>query len=279
MPTRYLKPGIRDSEPIDQVSALAETLFYRLLVTVDDFGRFDARPAMVKSHCFPIKESVTAKHCAAALHELVQAGLLHLYEVDGKPVLQLCKWDNAPRAKESKYPPMPAVVEGPRTTVCIASTVLPGTGTGTGTENRKPERKPRTETATVSPAAAVAPTADVWRAYSGAYADRYGAEPVSNATVNGQLAQFVKRLGADEAPAVARFYVGHQGRYYVQQMHGIGPMLKDAEKLRTEWATGKQMTHAGAVMADKTQTNLNAFGQMIADAKAQEAQDAQRSVA
>ena len=52
MPTRYLKPGIRDSELIDGLSAEAEVLFYRLLVTVDDFGRANARPSMVKAACF-----------------------------------------------------------------------------------------------------------------------------------------------------------------------------------------------------------------------------------
>ena len=56
MPTRYLKAGIRDSETIDRLSSAAEVLYYRLLVTVDDFGRYDARPAMLKAACFPIKE-------------------------------------------------------------------------------------------------------------------------------------------------------------------------------------------------------------------------------
>ena len=39
MPTRYLKPGIRDSESIEKLSHIAEILYYRLIVTVDDFGR------------------------------------------------------------------------------------------------------------------------------------------------------------------------------------------------------------------------------------------------
>jgi len=104
MPTRYLKPGVRDSEAIDNLSPLAETLFYRLLVTVDDFGRFDARPAMIKAQCFPIKESVSINKCKDLLEELSKAGLILLYQVQDKPYIQMCKWDNIPRAKESKYP-------------------------------------------------------------------------------------------------------------------------------------------------------------------------------
>jgi len=106
MPTRYLKPGIRDSETIDRLSPVAECLFYRLLVTVDDFGRYDARPAMIRSACYPIRESMTAAKCEELLKELERCGLVYIYAHDGKPFLQMCKWDNMPRAKESKYPPM-----------------------------------------------------------------------------------------------------------------------------------------------------------------------------
>ncbi len=84
------------------------------------------------------------------------------------------------------------------------------------------------------------PTADTWEAYSTAYEARYGAEPVRNATVNAQLAQLVRRLGADESPMVAAWYVGHKNHFYVSAGHSVGMLLHDAEKLRTEWATGHQ---------------------------------------
>jgi len=139
MPTRYLRPGIRDSEAIDALSPLAECLFYRLLVTVDDFGRADARPAMVKAHCFPVKEAITAAKCEALLAELDRAGLVALYTADGKPVLQMQKWDNVPRAKASKFPAPSDACMQMHTTADEARTDLPGTGTGTGTDNREPE--------------------------------------------------------------------------------------------------------------------------------------------
>lgn len=104
MPTRYLKPGVRDSEAIDNLSPQAEVLFYRLLVTVDDFGRFDARPAMIKAQCFPIKDSINIAKCKDLLDELNNKGLIYIYEINGKPTMMMCKWDNVPRAKESKYP-------------------------------------------------------------------------------------------------------------------------------------------------------------------------------
>lgn len=96
-----------------------------------------------------------------------------------------------------------------------------------------------------------APTAKTWEAYSAAYCARYSTDPVRNAKVNAHLAQLVKRLGADEAPAVAGFYVGHNGPFYVRAMHDTSLMLRDAEKLRTEWATGRKMTTLEARSAEQ----------------------------
>jgi hypothetical protein len=144
MPTRYLKPGVRDSEAIDVLSPMAELFFYRLLVTVDDFGRYDARPSMLKAQCFPIKESVTSKDCEDLLIELVNSGLVTVYQHEKTRVVQVLKWDNKPRAGASKFPEC-----GPECTPIYASadtciqmcaerenprTVLPLTVTVTGTE-------------------------------------------------------------------------------------------------------------------------------------------------
>lgn len=286
MPTRYLKPGIRDSATIDALSPLAETLFYRLLVTVDDFGRSDARPAMVKAAAFPIKESVDAGICADLLDELADAGLIDLYSVDGKPYMQMRKWDNAPRAKDSKFPPLHDGCMLVRASVCKPRTLLPvtvtvtGTGTGTETENRKPEPETGTVVPTgpqAAPAGPRRPRADkptdaTWDAYIQAFVQRYGTDPVRNATTNAQMAQFVGRIGAEEAPHVAAYYVGHNAAFYVRGGHAVGGMLKDAEKLRTEWATRRQITATAAQQADRTQTNLDAFAPLLAKARAEKQQ-------
>ena len=86
-----------------------------------------------------------------------------------------------------------------------------------------------------------APTTVVWLTYSRAYHKRYGVEPVRNAKVNGQLAQLVSQLGAEEAIDVAAFYLTHDGAFYKQQAHEVGLMLRDAQKLRTELRTGRQI--------------------------------------
>lgn len=120
-------------------------------------------------------------------------------------------------------------------------------------------------------AATVMPTTETWNAYATAYEGRYGIPPVRNAMINGQLANIVKRIGADEAPGVASWYVSHNSRYYVQQGHSVAALVKDCEKLRTEWATCRQVTATEASQVDRTQTNFNAFAGLIQAAKQSEA--------
>lgn len=91
-----------------------------------------------------------------------------------------------------------------------------------------------------------------WRAYKAAYLQKYGEAPTWNAKVAGQLKSFTSRIPKEEAPDVAAFFVTHPNRYYVESMHPVGLLLRDAEKLRTEWATGRQMTGQQAKQGEKT---------------------------
>lgn len=120
-------------------------------------------------------------------------------------------------------------------------------------------------------AKAVPLTAEVWAAYTAAYRDRYGVDPVRNAKVNGQLANLVARLGGSEAPAVASFYVRHNFALYVRAKHPADLLLRDCEGLRTEWATGRTVTNTEAQQQDRKQNTVNAFAPLLAEARAREA--------
>jgi hypothetical protein len=114
-----------------------------------------------------------------------------------------------------------------------------------------------------------------WKAYSAAYLRTYGAEPVRNAKVNGQLANVVDRIGGDDAPLVAEWFVHHRKRWYVEKGHSVECLQKDCEQLRTEWATGRRSTSTAALQADRTQTTADVFGELYAEAvAAQEANHA-----
>lgn len=105
MPNRILKESICRSDQIDSLSMLAEICFYRLIVNADDYGRFDGRPAILKSAMFPLKEISTGE-ITQAMCELIDAELVECYTADGKPYLMLTGWDKhqQQRAKKSKYP-------------------------------------------------------------------------------------------------------------------------------------------------------------------------------
>lgn len=105
MPNRIIKESIRTSDSINQLKPIEEILFYRLIVSCDDYGRFDGRPAIIKGSCFPLKD-ITVKDIEKALFNLSTVGMIILYEVEGKPYLQLTNWEQHQtiRAKRSKYP-------------------------------------------------------------------------------------------------------------------------------------------------------------------------------
>lgn len=85
------------------------------------------------------------------------------------------------------------------------------------------------------------PCRQTWEAYSGAYERKYGVAPIRNAKVNGQISQLVARLGKDSAPKVAAWFLEHRGAWYVRDRHTIGLLLRDCEKLHTEWATNNPL--------------------------------------
>jgi len=106
MPNRIIKESICYSEDIDKLTPFEETVFYRLMVRVDDFGRLDARKTYLKNTLFVTKRGVTEKSVSDALLKLSTIGIVQLYEVDKKPYLTLTGWDRhqTRRASTSKYP-------------------------------------------------------------------------------------------------------------------------------------------------------------------------------
>lgn len=106
MPNRILKETIKYSDQIDMLSAFDETVFYRLIVTVDDYGCYDARPVLLKNELFPTRENITKKEIENSLQTLEQAGLIKRYYVEGRPYLQLVTWEKHQRVRNSvrKFP-------------------------------------------------------------------------------------------------------------------------------------------------------------------------------
>lgn len=110
MPDRIIRESICISDTLNQLSDFEERFWHRLIVNCDDYGRFDARPAILKGRLFPLSDGRTLKDMSNALKKLASVGLVDLYEVDGRPFLCVVTWEKYQRirAKRSKFPGPPA---------------------------------------------------------------------------------------------------------------------------------------------------------------------------
>jgi hypothetical protein len=159
MPNRILYEKICTSETLAQLSAEEERFFYRLLVQCDDYGRFDGRPAVIRTRCFGLQiDSISEVDVSAWIVTLESVGLITTYGVDGRTFLQVTTWagHQRMRAQRSKFPE-PADIGGhPRADAGKCPRIRE-------TRNEKRETNPGDETRAQAPkvpaAAAVGRTA------------------------------------------------------------------------------------------------------------------------
>lgn len=116
MPNRWIRESARTSKNLNEVSDFAERLFWRLITTADDYGRFLACGSIVRSACFPLMDTIRVEKVEKALAELVAKKLIDLYEVGDRRYGCFLKWfehQGKPRSEKSKYPdPLPASPSG-----------------------------------------------------------------------------------------------------------------------------------------------------------------------
>lgn len=104
MPNRIIREGIITSEAVNSLSWEAETFYRRLLSVVDDFGRFDARPSVLRSALYPLKlDSMREDSVQRCLKSCEAARLVVLYSVEGKEYLEVTNFRQQVRSKKSKY--------------------------------------------------------------------------------------------------------------------------------------------------------------------------------
>jgi hypothetical protein len=106
MPNRIIKDSISKSEKVNSLTDFQFRLWVHLITYVDDYGRGDARPAIIKGTCFPFRDRMTNKDIEKGLADLAGAGCVSLYKVDGKPYLYFPNWEKHQRVRQkvSKCP-------------------------------------------------------------------------------------------------------------------------------------------------------------------------------
>lgn len=105
MPNRIIKESLLVSADYARLTLFERDLFIRLIVAADDYGRYDARPAIIRGRLMPLEE-VTAEVIGQGLRALEAKGLIQLYEHEGCAYLRLTGWERHQniRAKKSRYP-------------------------------------------------------------------------------------------------------------------------------------------------------------------------------
>lgn len=292
--SRNIKPGFFKNYELADMGPLAQILFAGLWCLADREGRLEDKPRLIKAEIFPYYDC----DVNGELTKLERLGLVTRYREGVFAVIEVCnfkkhqtphnteKASTLPGFSEKTSTKSTTYIDNGELTVnsrlsnggktpdslipdsrfLIADSLIPDSlsfgapPAEAAPVTAKPAKKPKADKEP-------APTAETWTAYAGAYEARYGTQPVRNATVNGQLAQLVARIGAAEAPDVAAWFLSSRNSFYVQSGHSVGILLRDCEKLRTEWATGRQVTQTQAIQGDRTQTNANAFAGLLLEAQ------------
>ncbi|PIT07997.1 helix-turn-helix domain-containing protein [Snodgrassella communis] len=107
-----------------------------------------------------------------------------------------------------------------------------------------------------------------WEAYARAYRDRYGVLPAANQKTRGQVATLVRYVGKEVAPALAEYFLSHNGSWFVQCRHEFGCLLKSYQQVLTDMQRGEQMTQTKARQTESTQSNYEAAKSALAKLRA-----------
>lgn len=271
---RNIKPSLFKNEVLGVEDPLLTILFTSLWCLADKRGRLEDRPLRIKAETFPYREGIDIN---GYLTELSRLEFIQRYVTDGIAVIQIINFEKHQNPhhteKESELPEYSINTDGYGLTV---NEPLNNSDTPADSLNLIPDSFNPHPDSFSSDAEKSAPPAKVdiekelqeacketWKFYTDAFFNRYGTEPVRNSKVNSQVKQFVKRIGYAESPLVAASFVSNNTQYYVSRGHSVDCLLADAEKIRTEWATGNVMTNTRANQIDKSQANKSAVSEAM----------------
>ena len=137
MPSRVIRGEINASRSLSRVSLEADLTFRALLVAVDDWGRTDADPQMLKALLFPRREKITPKQIRGWIDELATEGCLQVYRAnDGLEYIAFPRWEEhrgkSRRGAASRFPAPPRIPEDPRGSPRIPENEHASVGVGGG---------------------------------------------------------------------------------------------------------------------------------------------------
>lgn len=145
MPNRVVRERILRSRKVNGLKWPAEVFYRRLMSVVDDFGRYDAAPDILRAALYPLKlDKVRNADVSRWLRETEQAGLVVVFVVDGEEYLVIRNFKQRTRAKHSKYPsPEQATVMRPSYDRHVRTETEAKTETKTKTHTTHPPKSPQ----------------------------------------------------------------------------------------------------------------------------------------
>lgn len=104
MPNRMLRDWT-GSEKVNGLSVHAERFFTRLIMKVDDYGCLFAHVSLLKANLFPLLlDAIREADISRWMAECQKAGLIVLYEANGKKYLQILDFRQRLDKAKAKYP-------------------------------------------------------------------------------------------------------------------------------------------------------------------------------
>jgi hypothetical protein len=108
MSDRILRGSIIRSNKVNSLTWAGEVFYRRLMSVADDFGCFDANPAIVRTSIYPKQlNKVSESDVAKWTQQIAEAGLIRLYEHDNDLFLEILEFDQRLRQKRRRYPEPP----------------------------------------------------------------------------------------------------------------------------------------------------------------------------
>ena len=136
MPNRIIRDACRTSPSLAALSDLAERTFWRVIVTLDDFGRYHGSQLALLAAAYPVPpQDLTPERFAAAMAELEAGDLIRRYESGGRKYIYSPTWQTYQRlrARRSQFPePQCSLGRGHRAATRQPSAAGVGVGVGVG---------------------------------------------------------------------------------------------------------------------------------------------------
>lgn len=154
MPNRIIREAILSSESVASLGWPEEVFYRRLMSIVDDYGRHEANPQLLRARCYPLQtDNVRVADISRWMAACQKSGLILVYAVDGKQYLEIVRFQQQQRSP-SKCPAPPSSDINCNQMISnehLGVVVSVGVSEGVGVEERLPPRKPKRAAKTTIP--------------------------------------------------------------------------------------------------------------------------------